>query len=65
MKEKQIKVDKTFLDVEETAEYLNMSVIYIRKLIYNNQFNIYKPFGKKIYIEKSEIDEIIRDGYIG
>jgi len=52
---------KQTMDVYEVASYLNLSVSYVRKLTSRKEIPHHKPFGKKLYFIKSEIDEGIRN----
>ena len=56
---KVIDLHKETLDVYEVAEYLNLSVHYIRKLTSKKVIPHRKPTGKKLYFIKSELDEWI------
>ena len=48
---------KETLDVVELSKYLNLSVGYIRKLTSQGEIPFRKPFGKKLFFIKKEIDE--------
>ena len=50
---------KPHIDVYDAAEYLNLSVHYIRKLTSKKVIPHRKPMGKKLYFIKSELDEWI------
>ena len=44
------------LTLNEAAQYLDISKSYIYKLTCSNKIPHYKPQGKKIYFDKSELD---------
>ena len=52
---------KVTLDVEELSEYLNLSPSYIRKLTSQGKIPFRKPFGKKLFFIKEEIDTHFRN----
>jgi excisionase family DNA binding protein len=43
------------MSLDELSKYLNFSKSYIYKLTCRNEIAYYKPTGKKIYFNKSEI----------
>ncbi len=45
------------MNLEETAKYLDLSKSYLYKLTMTHQIPHYKPKGKRIYFNKSEIDQ--------
>ena len=52
---------KVTLDVVELGNYLHLSPSYIRKLTSQGKIPFRKPFGKKLYFMKDEIDEHFRN----
>ena len=48
---------KTVLSFEEAAYYTSMSKSYLYKLTSQNLVPYYKPSGKLIYFDKSELDK--------
>ena len=44
------------LTLNEAAEYLDISKSYLYKLTCTNRIPHYKPQGKRIYFDKSELD---------
>jgi len=50
---------KDILDVVGVAEYIDMSPSYIRKLVSQGKIPYRKPWGKRLYFVKLEIDEYI------
>ena len=45
------------LTLKEASEYLDISKSYLYKLTSTNQIPHYKPNGKKIYFQKSELNQ--------
>ena len=45
------------LTLEQTAKYINISPSYCYKPTSTNQIPFYKPNGKMLYFNKSELDE--------
>jgi len=52
---------KVTLDIVELSKYLNLSQSYLRKLTSQGKIPFRKPFGKKLYFIKYEIDEHFRN----
>ena len=50
---------KQTMDIYEAAEYLKLSTSYIRKLTSQKRIPHRKPYGKKLYFIKSELDAFI------
>lgn len=48
---------KKVLNFDEVAEYTGLSKSHLYKLTSTGGIPCYKPTGKKIYFEKSEIDD--------
>lgn len=49
--------EKKYLDVKEVQEITGFSKSYIYKLTSSRTLGFFKPFGKKVYFSKAEIDE--------
>jgi len=50
------------LSFEEAADYLDLSKSWLYKLTARDAVPHYKPFGRKIYFLKAELDDFIRAG---
>jgi excisionase family DNA binding protein len=57
IKEILAEKDRQPLTLEEAASYLRLSKSYIYKLTSSGTIPHYKPEGKLIYFEKSELDD--------
>lgn len=51
--------DKKHLDIKEAAVYLNLSTSTLYKMTSRKELTHYIPGGKKIYFQKSELDDWI------
>lgn len=51
--------NKQALTVEELSRYADISVNYIYHLTATGKLKYSKPFGKKIYFDKNEIDAFL------
>lgn len=51
---------KEMLTVEEVALFTGYKVSYIVKMTQEGRLPYYKPFGKKIFFKKSEINELLQ-----
>lgn len=47
---------RKFINIRDAAEYLNMSVRYIYKLVQNKQIPAYRPSGKILLFDVDELD---------
>jgi excisionase family DNA binding protein len=47
------------LTIEEVVKYTGLSRGSIYQLIHNKQVPCYKPFGKKIYFKRTELDSFL------
>ena len=47
------------LNIKEVSEYLDLSVSYVYKLTSQSKIPYYKPFGKKLYFLRSELNRWI------
>ena len=45
-----------YMNLEETANYLDLSPAYLYKLTSRNQIPVYKPSGKKLFFKRSELN---------
>lgn len=54
--------NKQTLNIDEAAMYSCLSVSYLYKLTSTQQIPHFKPRGKIIYFDRSELDEWLRDG---
>ena len=48
---------KEILTVEDTAEFLDLSIQRIYKMTSNKEIPHYKPGGKKIYLKRQELEQ--------
>lgn len=48
------------LTAEQAAEFLGVKKSYLYKLTYLHAIPYYKPFGRKIYFDRTELEGIIR-----
>lgn len=51
--------NKSALSVEELSRYAGISVSYIYHLTATGKLKYSKPFGKKIYFDRNEIDAFL------
>jgi len=51
---------KDILTCREAAAYMGVSLSYIYKLTHRNEIPHYKPLGKKVFFNKSELEEWIQ-----
>lgn len=58
--ETKIFMCREMLTVEEAAEYIGASKSQIYLMTSNREITHYKPKGKKIYIERKELDDLLR-----
>ncbi len=56
---KVIDLHKQTLDIYELSKYINLSPSYIRKLVSQGKIPRSKPWGKRLYFNKLEIDQYI------
>ncbi len=54
---------KEYLDVEETARFLHLSVSSVYKLTHNGKIRYSKSGGKKILFRRSDLVEYIENGF--
>jgi excisionase family DNA binding protein len=58
--EKSLFVVKNILSFDEASEFLSLSKSYLYKLTSSGQIPHYKPQGKMLYFEKSELENWLR-----
>jgi len=51
---------KNILSFDEASDFLNLSKSYLYKLTSSGQIPHYKPQGKMLYFEKSELESWLR-----
>lgn len=49
--------NKKYINIHDAADYLNMSVRYIYKLVQKKQIPAYRPSGKILLFKLEELDE--------
>lgn len=55
---------KNVLSFEEASRFLNLSKSYLYKLTSGNLIPLYKPQGKMLYFEKTELEAWLRQNPI-
>ena len=55
---------KNVLSFEEASRFLNLSISYLYKLTSGNLIPHYKPQGKMLYFEKTELEAWLRQNPI-
>ena len=55
---------KPMLSTPEAAEFLGLSVSYLRKLTMQKKVPYYKPFGNKCYFDKDELLGVLRSNRV-
>ena len=55
---------RTFLTVPEAAEYLGLTVSYVRKLCFMRKLPHYKPNGGRILFDADELESYVRAGRV-
>ena len=50
---------KPYLDTQEAAVYLGISVSYLHKLTMQRAIPFYSPVGRRLYFKREELDEWI------
>jgi len=58
--EQSLFIVKSILSFDEASEFLNLSKSYLYKLTSSGQIPHYKPQGKMLYFEKSELENWLR-----
>ncbi|KAA6324801.1 hypothetical protein EZS27_025916 [termite gut metagenome] len=62
--EESLFIIKNILSFDEASEFLNLSKSYLYKLTSSGQIPHYKPQGKMLYFEKSELENWLRQNPI-
>ena len=62
--EQSIFIVKSILSFDEASNFLNLSKSYLYKLTSSGQIPHYKPQGKMLYFEKSELENWLRQNPI-
>jgi len=55
---------KTYLSIEEAADYLDISKSCLHKKTSKREIPFYKPGGKKIYFKREELHQWIESGHL-
>ena len=50
------------LTFREACRYLNLSASYLYKLTHRKAIPYYKPTGKKVFFDRSQLDAFLRQG---
>ena len=58
-------ITKNFMNTKQAAEFLGLSVSHLRKLKSLGKIPFYRPFGKNIYYDRLELEQLIRDSRQG
>ena len=58
--ERKMFLNKNILSFDEASEFLNLSKSYLYKLTSANLISHYKPHGKMLYFEKTELEAWLR-----
>lgn len=61
---KQIIQQKETLTIEEASEFLGLSISRLYKMTSNKEIPYYKPGGKKIYLNRTELEQWILNSRI-
>lgn len=56
--------NKQTLNIDEAAAYTRLSISYIYKLTSTQEIPHYKPRGKMIYFDRSELESWLRQGKV-
>lgn len=59
-----VLTNKQILSIDEGAIYTGLSVSYLYKLTSTQQIPHFKPRGKMIYFDRSELDEWLRQNRV-
>lgn len=55
-------VFKSMMTATETANYMGISKSYLYKMTAKREIPCYKPHGKMVYFDKTEVDAWMRQG---
>lgn len=61
--ESKLYVFKEMLSAEEAARYLGLSMSKIYKMTCAGEIAFFKPYGKKMFFAKTDLDKYIKRGY--
>ena len=53
-----------YMDMNQASAYLRLKKSYIYNLVFKNKIPFYKPNGKKLYFNKVELNEWIRQSRV-
>lgn len=59
--DEQLKQQKRFMNLNQAADYLDLSPSYLYKLVSKGAIHAHKPNGKKIYFSREELDKWVMD----
>lgn len=59
-----VLTNKSTLDIAEAAAYTGMTQSYLYKLTSTQQIPHYKPRGKMLYFDRSELDQWLRQNRV-
>ena len=59
-----MKNEVKFLDVEQAAAFLNVSLKYVYTLTQQRKIPFYKPFGKKLLFKLEELTDIVDASHV-
>lgn len=59
-----VRKPKDSLTLEEAAEFLGFRKSYLYKMVYERKIPHYKPFGKLVYFERSELEELLKSNRV-
>ena len=62
--ENTIFCTKAILTADEAASYLGISKSYLYKLTSRKEIPYYRPMGKVVYFDRTELEEWVRDNRI-
>jgi excisionase family DNA binding protein len=54
-----------YLSLEEAAEYSTLSISTLRRMLLQKKLRAYKPSGRRVLIDKAELDEWIHQAAVG
>jgi len=55
-----VKKPKDSLTLEEAAEFLGFRKSYLYRMVSERKIPHYKPFGKLVYFDRSELEELLK-----
>ena len=54
-------MQKEYYSVQDLSELIGLSKSSIYKLTGNREISFYKPFGKKIFFSKEQVEKILKE----